>query len=72
MGFTIDMISGEIQDDSSSSTNRSESIDKTKLEELDVFQNMPRIQEYVPLEETPNALPESVINLDIDSFIDQM
>lgn len=71
MGFTIDMISGEIQDDSSSNIDNSVSINEPTADMLDAYQPMPRIQEYIP-EEVPHQIPESIIDIDIDTFIDRM
>lgn len=70
MGFTIDMISGEIQENSSSKQKHLESVVNPEL--LDVYQPMPQIQEYVPVKESPRIIPDSMVNIDIDKFIDQM
>ena len=72
MGFVIDMISGEIQDNSSSTSTQLELNETLKPEMYDLYEPTPRIQEYVPLEETNRPGPETILNIDVDKFIDQM
>lgn len=74
MGFTIDMISGEIQDYSSSTKakDRKEINENASMEDCSIYQPEPRIQEYVPLDNMSNIIPDSLVNVDIDVFIDQM
>ena len=72
MGFTIDLISGEIQDYSSSVKDHKEVNEKTRAEEWHIHAPVPGLQEYVPQENVSNVIPDSLVNIDIDVFIDQM
>ncbi|MDX1810647.1 MAG: hypothetical protein R3240_01750 [Gammaproteobacteria bacterium] len=72
MGFVIDMNTGEIEDISRPAPSRETAISKSHTEVHDLAYPMPRIQEYTPTEKTVPVIPESIRNVDIDSFLDQM
>jgi len=72
MGFTIDMVSGEILDETSTQ-------DLEKLSSDDFPQDTPeyssaeRLESVVPISEThiEIKMPESVSQANVDSFLDQ-
>ena len=71
MGFTIDMISGEIQSDSTLNQNPRNTKDYPSPEMLDTYLPLPQIQEY-RIENTTRQIPGSVLHIDIDAFVDNM
>jgi len=72
MGFTIDMVSGEILDETpTQDLEKLTSDDFSK--DISEYAYTEQLESVVPVSETPaeKSMPESIVQTNVDSFLDQ-
>ena len=74
MGFTIDMMTGDIQDISTGKKEEKSGKDELRYQQTHLDVVVPQIQEYnwITTATVHNEMPENLYQQDVDVFLDEM